>query len=105
MPAIHGVALRTHDIDLEIATKLTEQDLEKLGFSLGHRRKFLAAAAKLRARGLTEAPAAADEARSRLRAPGGAVPRSCACAQVVGLYLLRIAPASSAPTARPSQRR
>ena len=37
-----------HDIDLEVAPNLSEQDLEKLGLSLGHRRKFLAAAAKLR---------------------------------------------------------
>jgi class 3 adenylate cyclase/ABC-type lipoprotein export system ATPase subunit len=37
-----------HDIDLDVAPSLSEQDLEKLGFSLGHRRKFLAAIAKLR---------------------------------------------------------
>jgi len=41
-------ALRAHDIDLDVVSELTEQDLEKLGLSLGHRRKFLAAAAKLR---------------------------------------------------------
>ena len=41
----------THDIDLDVAPSLTEQDLEKLGLSLGHRRKFIAAAAKLRAGG------------------------------------------------------
>jgi hypothetical protein len=38
----------SHDIDLTIAPDLTEQDLEKLGLSLGHRRKFISAAAKLR---------------------------------------------------------
>ena len=38
----------SNDIDLTIAPELTEQDLEKLGLSLGHRRKFIAAAAKLR---------------------------------------------------------
>jgi SAM domain (Sterile alpha motif) len=32
------------DVDLAVAPDLTEQDLEKLGLSLGHRRKFLAAA-------------------------------------------------------------
>jgi hypothetical protein len=37
-----------HDVDLDIAPNLTEQDLEKLGLSLGHRRKFMAAASKLR---------------------------------------------------------
>src|SRR5215471_4322557 len=37
-----------HDIDLDVVSSLSEQDLEKLGLSLGHRRKFLAAVAKLR---------------------------------------------------------
>ncbi len=41
--------LRGNDVDLNVAPELTEQDLEKLGLSLGHRRKFIAAAAKLRA--------------------------------------------------------
>jgi len=40
-----------HDVDLDVAPNLSERDLEKLGLSLGHRRKFLAAAAKLRAGG------------------------------------------------------
>ena len=53
--------LRAHDVDLAIASELTEQDLEKLGLSLGHRRKFIAAAAKLR-RG--EGPAAAPTRRA-----------------------------------------
>ena len=38
----------SHDIDLAVAPDLTEEDLEKLGLSLGHRRKFIAAATKLR---------------------------------------------------------
>jgi len=38
----------SHDIDLTVAPDLTEQDLETLGLSLGHRRKFISAAAKLR---------------------------------------------------------
>jgi len=37
-----------NDIDLTVVPDLTEQDLESLGLSLGHRRKFMAAAAKLR---------------------------------------------------------
>jgi class 3 adenylate cyclase len=41
--------LEIHDVDLSVAPDLGDLDLEKLGFSLGHRRKFLAAAAKLRA--------------------------------------------------------
>ena len=40
--------LSNNDIDLAVAPDLTELDLEKLGLSLGHRRKFMAAAAKLR---------------------------------------------------------
>ena len=40
-----------HDIDLDVVPNLSEQDLEKLGLSLGHRRRFIAAAAKLRAGG------------------------------------------------------
>ena len=44
----YGEVLASHDIDLAVAPDLTEQDLEKLGLSLGHRRKFIAAAAKLR---------------------------------------------------------
>ena len=51
-----------HDVDLDVAPSLTEQDLEKLGLSLGHRRKFIAAAAKLRADNAraTDYPAQAD---------------------------------------------
>jgi class 3 adenylate cyclase/tetratricopeptide (TPR) repeat protein/ABC-type lipoprotein export system ATPase subunit len=40
--------LSSNDIDLAVVPDLTEQDLEKLGFSLGHRRKFIGAAAKLK---------------------------------------------------------
>ena len=54
-----------HDIDLDVAPSLSEQDLEKLGLSLGHRRKFLAAVAKLRAGGsqTTDHPTQADAPR------------------------------------------
>ena len=64
---------RAHDVDLAIASELTDQDLEKLGLSLGHRRKFIAAAAKLRAGEETvaaptrDAPPAADSARLERR--------------------------------------
>ena len=44
----YGDVLASHDIDLTVVPDLTDQDLEKLGLSLGHRRKFLAAAAKVR---------------------------------------------------------
>jgi class 3 adenylate cyclase/ABC-type transport system involved in cytochrome c biogenesis ATPase subunit len=51
-----------NDVDLDVAPSLSEQDLEKLGLSLGHRRRFLAAAAKLRAGGVsaTDRPTQAD---------------------------------------------
>ena len=54
-----------HDIDLDVAPSLSEQDLEKLGLSLGHRRRFLTAAAKLRADGAqtTDDPTQADAPR------------------------------------------
>jgi class 3 adenylate cyclase len=44
----YSAALASHDIDLTVVPDLTEQDLEKLGLSLGHRRKFLTAATKFR---------------------------------------------------------
>ncbi len=44
----YSAVLAGHDIDLTVVPDLTEQDLEKLGLSLGHRRKFLAAAGKFR---------------------------------------------------------
>jgi predicted ATPase/class 3 adenylate cyclase len=39
--------LQANDIDLELLPELTEADLEKLGLSLGHRKKLLKAAASL----------------------------------------------------------
>jgi hypothetical protein len=36
-----------NDIDVEVLRYLTDADLEKIGVSLGHRRKLLAAIAKL----------------------------------------------------------
>ncbi len=60
----------SHDIDLAVAPDLTEQDLEKLGLSLGHRRKFIAAAAKLRANSASSASAPA-----RAQSPSQAAPQ------------------------------
>jgi class 3 adenylate cyclase len=54
--------LRASDIDLEIVPTLTDQDLERLGFSLGHRRKFLLEAAKLRDAGSAAKPPTAAAA-------------------------------------------
>jgi len=36
----YGEVFARHDVDLDVAPNLSEQDLEKLGLSLGHRRKF-----------------------------------------------------------------
>lgn len=44
----YGEVLASNDVDLAVVPDLTDHDLEKMGFSLGHRRKFTAAAAKLR---------------------------------------------------------
>ncbi len=58
-----------NDIDLTVAPDLTETDLERLGLSLGHRRKFIAAAARLRSSPrsseLKAAPKAAREVERR----------------------------------------
>ncbi len=60
----YGEVLASHDIDLTVVPDLTEQDLEKLGLSLGHRRKFMAAAAKFRAAS-TSSPGGFGAGRSR----------------------------------------
>jgi class 3 adenylate cyclase/predicted transcriptional regulator len=44
----YGEVLADHDVDLNVVSDLSDQDLQELGLSLGHRRKFMAAAAKLR---------------------------------------------------------
>jgi class 3 adenylate cyclase len=53
-------ALVSNDIDLTVVPDLTESDLEKIGLSLGHRRKFLAAASKLRTQAIAASAAAAS---------------------------------------------
>src|SRR5580658_9863703 len=53
----YGDVFASHDIDLTVVPDLTEQDLEKLGLSLGHRRKFMAAASKFRAEPVASAQA------------------------------------------------
>ena len=44
-----------NDIDVEVLRYLTDADLEKIGVSLGHRRKLLAAIAELRGGAATPA--------------------------------------------------
>jgi len=52
--------LAANDIDLDILPDLTEQDLERLGLSLGQRRRLLKAAAALAAAPPAAKPAAAE---------------------------------------------
>src|SRR5215469_13101265 len=59
----------SHDIDLTVVPDLTEQDLEKLGLSLGHRRKFMTAAAKIRPASTSLPVAAAQVQPSAQTAP------------------------------------
>ena len=49
-------AFRDNDIDVEVLAELTEADLEKLGISLGHRKKLLKAIAELKALSSAAAP-------------------------------------------------
>jgi hypothetical protein len=46
------------DIDLDVLPSLSEHDLEKLGISMGHRKKLLKAIAEL---GVSASPAVAAE--------------------------------------------
>jgi class 3 adenylate cyclase len=60
----------SHDIDLAVAPELTEQDLTQLGLSLGHRRKFMVAAAKLQERPAPEEiPATQHRSGGEMEAP------------------------------------
>ncbi len=43
----YATAFAENDIDVAVLPHLTDADLEKIGVSLGHRRKFLAAIAEL----------------------------------------------------------
>src|ERR1700722_20127535 len=56
LEALSGI-LTDNDVDLEILPDLTEQDFEKLGISLGNRRKLLKAIASLRELPSVVAPA------------------------------------------------
>ena len=67
----YSAVLASHDIDLAVVPDLTEQDLEQLGLSLGHRRKFLTAAAKFRAE-----TASSPVASAQVQPPGPLVPQA-----------------------------
>src|SRR4051812_26625332 len=51
-----------HDIDSSVLTELTDQDLNSLGVSLGHRRKMLRAIRELAGAAPTDDPPAAGSA-------------------------------------------
>ena len=57
---------RENDIDLDLVSELTEDDLRELGLSLGHRRKLLKAIAGL-SDGSDAAPSAAAEGQAATR--------------------------------------
>jgi class 3 adenylate cyclase len=63
----YAAAFAEHDIDREILPDLTDQDLEKLGLSLGHRKKLLRAIAELgrQDRGAQREAAASPRAAER----------------------------------------
>jgi hypothetical protein len=59
----YAEVLARHDVDLDVAPSLTEQDLEKLGLSLGHRRKFIAAAAEPESKSVSASKKEKDAAK------------------------------------------
>ena len=60
-------AFEANDVDLDVLPSLNEGDLEKLGVSLGHRKKMLKALAELR-RGASDALASAGKAPLAIQA-------------------------------------
>ena len=51
-----------NDVEFEVLSELSDDDLSQLGLSLGHRRKFLKAVAELTAGAQREAPTSVAEA-------------------------------------------
>src|SRR5579862_8845786 len=78
-------SLADNDVDLEILPDLTEQDFEKLGISLGHRRKLLKAIASLRHSTQAVEQKPADIAVS-VSAPASAASPEAARRQVTVLF-------------------
>ena len=62
----YAAVFRENDIDLDLVSELTEDDLRELGLSLGHRRKLLKAVAAL-SDGSDPAPSAAAEGQAATR--------------------------------------
>ncbi len=67
LEALCGV-LADNDVDLDILPDLTEADFEKLGISLGHRRKLIKAIASLHGAPVTAAEAVPDTPATPLKA-------------------------------------
>jgi class 3 adenylate cyclase len=60
-------ALRAHDVDLDVLPVLSEADLERLGVSLGHRKKLLRAIAELQGGAAAQPRAAPPETEGERR--------------------------------------
>src|SRR5271155_186959 len=67
LDALAGV-LASNDVDLDILPDLTEADFEKLGISLGHRRKLLKAIASMHSAPVKAAEAVAEAPVTPVRA-------------------------------------
>jgi class 3 adenylate cyclase len=67
--------LRANDIDLDILPALSEADLEKLGLSLGHRRKLLRAVADLPRSSPSSAPTITSAEQRPKESSGGSAER------------------------------
>ena len=76
-----------HGIDGSVLRYLTDQDLEKIGVLLGHRRKMLAAMAELGSAAALIEPKpqdTADRQQAPIRTPAAAAPSTSAAAEVGG---------------------
>ena len=61
-----------NDVDISVLPHLSDHDLKELGISLGHRRKMLAAIAKLEDTSTAPAPTRTPESSPPLVMPTGA---------------------------------
>ncbi len=68
----YAEAFAENDVEFEVLSELSDDDLTQLGLSLGHRRKFLKAVAELTAGAQREAPTDVAEASPELPKPAEA---------------------------------
>ena len=80
----YAEAFAENDVEFEVLSELSDDDLSQLGLSLGHRRKFLKAVAEQSVGTQPEAPADAAEASPEFPKPAEAQRR-----QVCELAYLR----------------